>query len=110
MEEYYQSVPVSSQIVGQTSPLPTLRHKGAFAYEYGRRPPGVPPDTRSACRHAAGTRGLGMMPEVLLPCVYSLLARSVDVASRAAWPRLGHLRRRAVRAPWGLQRVTHAEA
>jgi hypothetical protein len=31
MREHYQSVPVSSQIVGQTRPLPTLRHKTRFA-------------------------------------------------------------------------------
>ena len=33
LEEYYQPVPVSSQIVGQTRLPPTLRHKAEFAYE-----------------------------------------------------------------------------
>jgi hypothetical protein len=36
-EEYYQSVPVSSQIVGQTGLPSALRHKGLFAYEWSCR-------------------------------------------------------------------------
>src|SRR5215468_2881552 len=34
VEEYYQSVPVSSQIVVQTRLLPALHHKDLFAYEW----------------------------------------------------------------------------
>jgi hypothetical protein len=39
------------------APPPTTAPQSQFAYEYGRVPPGVDPDTRSACRHAAGTCG-----------------------------------------------------
>jgi hypothetical protein len=41
IQERYESVVMSSQMVDQTRSIPTLRHKGPFAYEWSRTPPAV---------------------------------------------------------------------
>jgi hypothetical protein len=40
VQEYYESVMMSSQIVDQSRSIPTLIHKVEFAYEWAARPHG----------------------------------------------------------------------
>jgi hypothetical protein len=47
IQEYYESMVMSSQMGAQTSAIPTLRHKVEFAYQFPRTPhavsaPGAP--------------------------------------------------------------------
>ena len=52
IKEHYESMPVSSQMVEETSPISTLHHKGEFAYESSR----LPSRSRSAGRTDAPGR------------------------------------------------------
>src|SRR5262249_40847845 len=65
-DEYYQSAVVSTKNVAKPGATPPLIHKGSFAYEYGRGPPGVAPDTRSACPILPARSGICVMRRLFL--------------------------------------------
>ena len=122
LQERYESVVMSGQMVDQIRAIPPLIHKGYLRISTGGAP--ERPPTRSPHATMLPARaGIAVMRQLCLLCVCRLLARrGCRVEGRVA-PRLNHPRRRAPihaaaggrEAPsahmlWDLQRATHAEA